>query len=423
MSFDSSLNGTTSDAYSRFAEAPPEQRIAEESEAIRQLRALLEEAVQESFSDLTGGEVGVFLSGGLDSSLTAALLARAGCKVRCFALDFGEFGITELSFAEAVCEHLGVPLQKVDARPGKIKEALPHAIDALDMPFGDGVTVPLFLLAQAASGRVGTVFNGEGGDQLFAGWTNKPMIASSIYTGQSAIDAEEEAFLDQYFKTFHRFHGHEERTFSPNFLAQIKHSRCPINDELRQLIEPAVDARHTTSLLHRLRRANLMLKGAQNIQPRATNLAAHFGLNLRSLFCYEPLVDWTFRVSPRLYLRGAHEKYLLKRAVEGCLPQAVVWREKRGMGVPLTEWLLGPLRREAWRWLNPAVLSEEGIFREDLPDQIGTARFGGLIVGRRIGEMLWLLLSWQAWRCRVLGTNLPGKLYNPFWLRRNPLEE
>lgn len=420
VSFDRSLshlyNGTPS-----FGEVEGDF-MSDEHVAVAHLRALLEEAVSTNTTDVSGREVGVFLSGGLDSSLTAAMLHRAGCKVRCFVLDFGEFGITEMSFAESVCEHLGLPLQKVDARPQKIKRELPGTIEALDMPFGDGVTVPLFLLAQEASRQVDTVFNGEGGDQLFAGWTNKPMIASSIYGENGNNGAHEHAFINEYFKTFHRFHGHEERTFSQAFLSTLS-AGGTVFDELCLSVEAAIDPRHTSSLLHRLRRANLMLKGAQNIQPRATNIAAHFGLNLRSLFCYEPLVEWTFRVSPQLYLKGAHEKYLLKRAVEEWLPQAVVWREKRGMGVPLTEWLLGPLRRETWRWLNPAVLAEEGIFREDLPDKIGTGRFSGLIVGRRIGEMLWLLLSWQAWRCRALGTNPPAKLYNPFWLRRNPLEE
>jgi Asparagine synthase (glutamine-hydrolyzing) len=149
------------------------------------LQNLLKDAVERQISDLNSSEtVGVFLSGGLDSSVVAALLVKAGVKVRAYTLDFGEAGIPEYPWAEQVAYSLKIPLVKVDARPHRIKQVLHSAVKALDLPFGDGVTVPLYLLNEAASQETDLVFNGEGGDQLFAGWTNKPLIAAGIYQAQ-----------------------------------------------------------------------------------------------------------------------------------------------------------------------------------------------------------------------------------------------
>jgi len=174
------------------------------------------------------------------------------------------------------------------------------------------------------------------------------------------------------------------------------------SSELRTaVLAPVIDAldpSYSRSLLHRLRRANLLLKGADNIQPRATNLGLSYNLDVRSLFCAIPLADWSFGVSSNLWLRAGCEKYLLKRAVEDLLPPEIIWREKRGMGIPLTAWPTGPLRRWWQRQLHPRRMASEGLWQGDLANQISRDELSGHIQGRRIGEMLWLMLMWRAWR-------------------------
>ncbi|MEO0934774.1 MAG: asparagine synthase-related protein, partial [Cyanobacteria bacterium J06641_2] len=218
--------------------------IRDEKTAISQLQGLLKNAIYRQLKDLTkksNKEVGIFLSGGLDSSIVAALLVQAGVKVKAFALDFGEYGISELPFAEAVAAHLQIPLIKVDATPKKIKSAITSTVKALDLPFGDGVTVPLYLLCQAASKETEIIFNGEGGDQLFAGWTNKPLIAAGIYNSEN--------FNQQYLRTYHRLYGYEAQCFTAKVYGQIKHT----NSE--NWIADALNPEFTKNILARLRRA------------------------------------------------------------------------------------------------------------------------------------------------------------------------
>ncbi|MGA7934875.1 MAG: asparagine synthetase B family protein [Kovacikia sp.] len=395
----------TSQRSLEWCESPTQ--IQNEETAIAQLQTLLKQAVDEQIWDLGEAPIGVFLSGGLDSSIVAALLVQAGLKVRAYTLDFGAVGVSEYPYAEQVAQFLNIPLVKVDVTPRRIRQALLPTAQALDLPFGDGVSVPLFLLAQAASQETWVIFNGEGGDQLFAGWTNKPLIAASLY---QANHAAEESFVQHYLQTFHRLWGYENRLFQPEVSAQIQ----PIHPQ--NWLQDALCSDFSTSLLHRLRRANLMLKGAQNIHPRATALAWAHGLGVRSPFCNLSLADWVFQIAPELHLQGCCEKYILKRAVESWLPPEIVWRTKRGMGVPVTAWCLDSLWHDVGIWLNPERLRQEGIWDPQAAVRIATGEFG-TIQGRRIGESLWLLLMWQVWRSAVWGQNSQASsLAHPFWL-------
>ena len=383
--------------------------IKDEAQAIAQLQMLLQKAVQRQIADAKNQRIGVFLSGGLDSSTVAALLVKAGINVRAYSLDFGIETISELPYAERVADFLNIPLVKVRATPKQIKKAIVPTAKALDLPFGDGVTVPLYLLCQAASQDMRIIFNGEGGDQLFAGWTNKPLIAAGVY--QTFHPKGGEDFPQQYLRTFHRLYNYEAQVFSTNIYQHIK----DLNPQ--DWLELALDPNYCTSLLHRFRRASLMLKGAQNIHPRATNLAAAHGLRVRSPFCDLPLAEWTFQLSGELCLRGNCEKYLLKRAAESWLPPEIVWREKRGMGVPLTLWCLNQLWQDVGKWLNPGTVRSAGRFVPDIAIKVIRGQLGGQIRNRRIGEVLWLLVMWQVWRTQVLKENASKKsLFTPFLL-------
>ncbi|MEH2264583.1 asparagine synthetase B family protein [Nostoc sp.] len=392
-----------------WREAP--KQLTDEATAITELQTLLKDSIERQIADLKDEPVGVFLSGGLDSSVVAALLVQAGVKVRAYTLDFGDVGIPEYPYAEQVAQFLKIPLIKVAVTPNSIKNALIPTVQALDLPFGDGVCVPLYLLSERASQETQVIFNGEGGDQLFAGWTNKPLIAAGVY--QSENPAGQETFIQQYLRTFHRLGGYESQVYQPEVYAQIQN--LPPEDWLLA----ALDYNECPSLLHRLRRAGLMLKGAQNIHPRATALGFAHGLWVRSPFCDLPLAEWTFSLSGELCLQGACEKYILKRAGENWLPPEIVWRQKRGMGVPLTSWCLNNFWDQLGIWLNPEILRANNHFYPHIAAQIVEGKLGAGIQGRRIGETLWLLIMWQLWRSHVLNEERSKQSWDhPFWLPR-----
>ena len=359
-------------------------RGGDEEGARRELRAKLEDAVARRL----GGhrEAGVLVSGGLDSSVVAVLLQRLGANVRLYTLDFGKRVPGELEDARMVAAALKAPLTVVKVTNASVRKHLDDAIAALDQPFGDPVTLPLYLLKQRAAQDVALLFNGEGGDQLFGGWANKPLIASSMYQPHHTLRER------QYLDTFHRFFGLEQEFYADALLARTRGS------DLGGWLRPALEAEGFSTLLHRLRAANLRIKGAQNIAPRMSQLARGFGLTLHSPFFDTPLADWSFSLPPQWLLSGTCEKYLLKRAVADLLPEAIVWKEKRGMGAPVTNWATGPARRIIRRTLNAKRLQAEGWFK---PDAVKKLRRGEVPAAdyrrRRPGERLWCLFVLLRW--------------------------
>lgn len=359
--------------------------LTAQANALLTLRRKLQEATVRQLNGTH--EVGVFLSGGLDSSLAAALLVEQGVRVHLFSLDFGAPFNAELAHAEAVAAHLRRPLHIVPAQAKQIAGALRMTVAAMQQPFGDAVCVPLYLLGAAASQHVDTVFTGEFGDQLFGGWANKPMIAAELY---GAENYNREA---AYMETFHRFHGLTDALYTPAMQNAVA------NLDVGKGIGPALENGQFSSLLHRLRAANLSLKGAQNIAPRSRQLAEVCGLCVRSPFCDRELAYWTFSCPPEWFLHGSQEKYLLKRVAEHYLPSEIVWREKRGMGVPVTAWCEKELRRIIARTLNPRRLRRDGIFDpEAVQTLLKGSDFPHEFRRRRLGERLWTLFMLHVWQ-------------------------
>lgn len=388
--------------------------VEDEGEAQRTLGELLREAVVRTLEeDFVGGlgkvgevrEVGVALSGGLDSSLVAALLVEAGCRVRLFTLDFGEPYNEELVYARQVAAHLGCGLRVVRAKGRDIDRALEGAAAALSQPFGDGVVVPWYLLASAMRAEgIDVMWTGEFGDQVFGGWANKPMIAALLYDQDGE---QEEARLRTYLGTYHRFLDQAGMLYSPD-AKRILEAQGVLGGEAAW-VRWALQAPRLPHLLHRLRAANFWLKGAQNIAPRVAQIGRALGMRVRSPLMDGALAAWSFGLEPGLLLRGACEKYLLKRAAAPLLPDAVVWREKRGMGAPLTAWCRSP----GWLWwrlrrmLSGRNIRSGGLFswpyvkalRRAEPWTFDPQRT------RRLGERLWLLLMLSTW-ARVHNTPL-----------------
>lgn len=361
--------------------------LMDRTTAVRFLRKRCRQAVQRR---LTGdARVGLFLSGGLDSSAVAFWLKRAGQSVEAFTLDFGE-----QSEAREVARHLELPLHEVPVTGEKLAAIFPDLVWRLDLPFGDAVTGPQYLLGQAArSSGLDVVFNGEGGDQLFGGWTAKPMVAAAIYGDMyGGPDSQEETYL----RSYHKFYGLEEELYTPEF-----HREVGTPGQRRALLAPYLGGQG--AFLNRVRLADINLKGTQNILPRAERLTNGWGLDLRVPLFDRALAEASFAVPPTLKLHGATEKFILKVMMRKALPSEIVWRNKSGMSVPITDWCLGPLRDLLMDLLGPASLARRGLFRPEFVSELLQGQdTPGEIRRRRVGERLWALAMLEGWMRRFL---------------------
>ncbi len=360
--------------------------LMERPKAVRFLRKRCREAVQRR---LTGdARVGLYLSGGLDSSAVAFWLTKAGQNVQAFTLDFGAKSV-ERTEASEVAKFLGIPLTEQPVTGEKIAEIFQDLVWRLDLPFGDAVTGPQYLLGQAArQAGLDVVFNGEGGDQLFGGWTAKPMVAAAVYGDMyGGPDSQEETYL----RSYHKFYGLEDELYAPDF-----HREVGTPGQRRAMLAPYLGGEG--SFLNRVRLADINLKGTQNILPRAERLTNGWGLDLRVPLFDRALAEGSFAVPPTLKLHGATEKFILKMMLRKALPEDIVWRNKSGMSVPVTDWCLGPLKELMADLLGPAALARRGLFRPEF--------VSGLLLGhdtpveirrRRVGERLWALAMLEGW--------------------------
>ena len=368
--------------------------LEDQAAAVRAVRDALRTAVSKRLNGER--EVGLYLSGGIDSSGVAVWLREAGANVRAFTLDFGAASV-EREEAAAVAAHLGIPLQRVEAGGALIAAALDDLVWKLDLPFGDPVTGPLYLLGCAArAAGLSAVFNGEGGDQLFGGWTSKPMVAATVYG--NLYEDEDLSREAQYLRSYHRFYGLEDELYSPGFHAEIG---AP--GQRRALLAPYLGGGAAHSFLGRVRLADIALKGSQNILPRAERMANAFALDARVPLFDRALATLAFRLPPQQKLRGASEKHVIKLALQKALPTEIVWRRKYGMSVPATGWLLGPLAARVEDLLGDEAVKRRGLFR---PEFVARLRRGEPLPGdprrRRIGERLWALVMLEAWLRRFV---------------------
>jgi asparagine synthase (glutamine-hydrolysing) len=182
------LPGAECTTYWEPRERLPEPGITLE-ECAESLRPLLEESVRCRLPQ--AGPVGIYLSGGLDSSLVVALAARlAPGPVHTYAIHFGAGHRNELEFSSLVASHCRTRHRVLELPIRDIRDSLPETMAALDDPIGDPLTVPNLLLGRAARQDVSVILNGEGGDPLFGGPKNLPMLLHELYgsdTGREVL--------------------------------------------------------------------------------------------------------------------------------------------------------------------------------------------------------------------------------------------
>ncbi|MCI0458048.1 MAG: asparagine synthase C-terminal domain-containing protein [Gemmataceae bacterium] len=308
--------------------------------------------------------------------------------MRAFSLDFGERSM-EKPQAQLVAERLGIPLTLVKVSGEDIAAILMDLVWKLDLPFGDPVTGPQYLLGREAR-RAGltAVFNGEGGDQLFGGWTSKPMISAQLYADLYG-DSREEIYL----RSYHRFYGLEDQLYTPEFRAQVGGP-----GQRRALLKPYLESGDAATFLNRVRLADVSLKGSQSILPRMECMSNAWALDARVPLFDRALAEASFTLPPQMKLHGACEKYVLKLGLQRHLPREVVWQRKYGMSVPITDWVLGPLAGTVEELLGPAALARRGLFRDEYVTRLRQGHNEpNETRRRRVGERLWALAMLEAW--------------------------
>ncbi|RSS64048.1 asparagine synthetase B [Streptomyces sp. WAC06614] len=356
------------------------------------LRALLERATSVRLPEAE--PAAVLLSGGIDSSLVTALAAELHTHpVHTYSISFGDDLPNELGYSGLVAAHCHTRHRVLTVSGEAVAARLAEAAALLDSPVGDPLTVPNLMLAEAvAADGASVVLNGEGGDPVFGGPKNLPMLVQEMHRTPGAPWDEDRATA--YLRSYRKCWTDLPQLLTAPALEALRDAPRP-QRFVEPYLMPGPDSPHRMGhLLNQLLHCNLRTKGAHHILTKVERLTTSQGVEGRAPLFDRAVVDHAFATPPTLKLRGTAEKWVLKEAVRDLLPATVVDRPKSGMRVPVQQWLTGPLRELGHELLLGRQARERGLFR---PETIRTWLKGEGTLLPRQGGKLWLVLTLELW--------------------------
>jgi len=285
-----------------------------------------------------------------------------------------------------VAKHIGSDHQILELKPKNFLKKLFEIIWYLDDPIGDPITVPNFMLAEMASKEVPVIFNGEGGDPCFGGPKNIPMALSQLYRNN-----EQNSFENYYLRSYRKCYDILPFLFSPETQKELRANSPGLISFIK-----SYENQDTQSFLDKMMYLNIKMKGTHHILVKVEKMTSANKLEAKAPLFSPKLVRQSFLIPPKLKLNGRVEKYALKKAVEDLLPAEVVYREKKGMMVPVKYWFQKELKSYAKKVLSPKRIKEVGIFS---PAYIKDLLADNLEFEHRnnIGLKIWMLITFDIW--------------------------
>lgn len=313
---------------------------------------------------------GVFLSGGLDSSLVAAVATdlRPERGLRAFSLRFDEASYDESTWADRVADRLGLPLTKVSVTAEDFPTEIARLVECVGEPLADPAWVPTAMLARRAAQDITVALVGEGGDELFGGYPT--YLGVGLARHYLRLPRSVRAALRDVIERW----PVSDRKVALSFLLKRFVSGVELPGLARHLlwtsaIPPETLARlgldvalpesqgevPSLSPLDVLQRHDLEVSLAEGLLTKADRAGMQSALELRAPFLDRGVLDFAATLPPEERVTGLTTKAFLKRYAQRYLPRAVVHRRKRGLSVPMASWLRGPLHDWALDHLGPEL--------------------------------------------------------------------
>lgn len=396
-----------------------------ESEAVDQLDARLRDAV--GLQMVADVPLGAFLSGGVDSStIVGVMQAQSPRPVKTFTIGFDEAGYDEAHHAAAVARHLGTDHTALYVTAAEAREVIPSLPTLYDEPFADSSAIPTFLVSQLARSQVTVSLSGDGGDELFGGYSWYPRTANvwsklrrmpsglrRTTSGVLAGLATGRAFASNRPGAGGRF----SRLTSADRLGKLSTllGRSATPEEVHWSLLSKWDGRPAVVLgttepppsppswqanpsvgdvARRLMLTDLLTYLPGDILAKVDRATMGVSLEARAPFLDHRVVEFAWRVPTAMKLRDGVGKWLLRQVLDRYVPRSLIERPKMGFTVPVGAWLRGPLREWAEDLIDDGRLRREGFLN---PGPI-RRRWNDHLAGRRDwDDALWHVLMFQSW--------------------------
>lgn len=387
----------------------------DQTELRAHLRGLLEGAVRETMvSDVP---VGAFLSGGLDSSVIVALMSRVGQgPVRTFSVGFRERSYNELPYARMVAERYGTDHHEVIVEP-HIEEVIHEIVDHFDEPFADSSAVATYYVSEVARQHVKVVLSGDGGDEVFGGYTiyqadrlahlyrRLPrMLAEGVIPGvarrlpasegKMSWDLKARRFVERARLDPLTAHASWRVIFTEEMKERLYADGEAERHDSLDLLRAQFDAYPDNDLLNRFLYVDTKVSLVDDMLTKVDRMSMANSLEVRVPLLDHRLVEWMSQVPSSLKVRRLDLKYLFKEVARDLLPKKIVDRRKAGFHVPIPSWIKHELRPLIAEQLSPATVARQGIFNPDYVGELLDAHRSG---SENNSRNIWGLLIFSLW--------------------------
>lgn len=388
-------------------------------EAICQLSDLLKDAIRiRLVSDVPKG---VFLSGGIDSSLVTAIIRSLNAdRIKTFSIGFDEPSFDESNFSRKVSRYFGTEHYERTFTHKDLLNLLPTLTEFLDEPFADASILPTYLLSKLAKEHITVALCGDGGDELFAGYPT--YIAHKIAVYFELFPSVVSKYLARLAKSFipvsmkNLSFDYQFKRFLAglNNAPYIRHhlwmgSFSP--EEKKQLLNPWVfdsfrdrDVFRNAKgyfqeyigngLIDKIQYLDIKTYLADDLLAKVDRASMANSLEVRSPFLDYRLVEFALSLPQRFRLKNFTTKYILKKYAKRNLPKEIIHRHKKGFGIPLAFWFRGGLKDFVFDVLSKEKIKKEGFFQYNYIERLLEEHLANKVDNHK---QIWTLLMFELW--------------------------
>lgn len=399
------------DFYSR------EKLNIDEKEAILETECILKKAFD--YRMVADVPVGVFLSGGYDSSAVTCILQKDRTeRLKTFTIGFHEQKYNEAPYAKEVAKYLGTDHTEYYCTVSEAKEILPTLPYYYDEPFGDSSAIPTILVSKLARKDVSVSLSADGGDEIFGGYNRYPIIEGMnrsigrlpdftrkiVYHTSGLINPERIPVIKEKKLVGQRYAKLRKLFQEPNAINYLK-SMCSVIDEvtLKKLLlhydkelptyfDEKCDS--IVSLLDRVLAKDYKTYMVDDILTKVDRATMSVGLEGREPFLDHTIIEWVSKLPNHFKIRNGNKKYLLKSIVHQYIPKEMMDRPKAGFAIPIEDWFQKELSDYFETYMNKDYIVKQGIFNfEEISKWILNYQLGK----KEYISQIWNVLMFQLW--------------------------
>jgi asparagine synthase (glutamine-hydrolysing) len=404
-----------------------DDRARSDREYVKEWTELFEESIRLRL--MADVPLGMFLSGGIDSSAIAAVMSRLVSEpIKTFSVGFAEREANELEYARTVARAFRTDHHEVVVTPQQFFSALPNLVWHEDEPIAHPSSVPLFFVSKLASEHVKVVLTGEGSDEMLGGYARYRKTLINLLLGRRyntfvpgkvrsslrslITDLPYSSFSQKLTRSFLALAPDIETIYFDNFAVfpRAMQSHLMTAETIERVassrpysvVQDVLAKCNSNSLLNQLLYADTKTY-LQELLMKQDQMSMAASIESRVPFLDHKLVEFTARLPERLKMRGGKTKHILRESMKGVLPESILSRPKMGFPVPVGAWFRGQFKTV----IEEYVLSERTLERRIFDPAFVRSLVKRHNAGEDHAERLWSLVNFEIWQRQFFDLESP----------------